>query len=119
MKVTLTLDYDLGEGFLGPYLDGLRAGRAVAGRCGGCGRVALPPVATCVCGARGAGPVVLPGAATVVWRTTGADGDVALVQFDGADGPSLARLDGFGTGTRGCIRADAGGALVLGPEDAR
>jgi hypothetical protein len=80
--------------------------------------VALPPAATCVCGARGAVPVVLPGAATVVWRTTGADGDVALVRFDGADGLSLARLDGFGAAGRGVIRADAGGALVLVPEGA-
>jgi hypothetical protein len=100
MKLALTLDYDLAEGFLGPYLTGLREGRAVAGACTACHRIALPPETTCPCGARRFAAHTLSGKATVLWRTTGTDGDMALVRFDGADTLSVARLDGFG-GNRG------------------
>jgi uncharacterized OB-fold protein len=118
MKQSLTLDYDLGEGFLAAHLDGLRRGDAIAGCCAACGRVALPPAQTCPCGAQGPVPRVLDGSATVLWRTTGADGDVALVRFDGADTLSLARLQGFDRQTRGSIAADPGAGLVLVPKDA-
>ncbi len=118
MKHRLTLDYTLGEGFLAPYLDGLRAGTAVAGRCAACGRVALPPEPVCDCGGRDPAMVALGGAATVLWRTTGADGDVGLVRFDGADSNALARLDGFTGETRGRIAPSAEAALVLTPEGA-
>ena len=116
MKLSLTLDYDLAEGFLGPYLSGLREGRAVAGVCVACHRVALPPEATCPCGARDFVTHTLAGTATVMWRTTGTDGDIALVRFDGADTLSVARLDGFGHQVRGVIAAQPDGALVIGPE---
>ena len=116
MKLALCLDYDLGEGFLGPYLSGLRHGRAVAGRCTACGRVALPPEATCLCGAGAVTAHPLPGWATVIWRTTGQDGDVALVRFDGADTLSLARLDGFGNHRCGRIVASPDAALVIAPD---
>jgi len=118
MKLTLTLDYELGEGFLSPHLDGLRSGKAVGGRCTACDRVALPPERTCHCGAHEPVAQLLDGAATVLWRTTGADGDAALVRFDGVDTLSLARLQGFVGQTRGRIAADPGAGLVLVPEDA-
>lgn len=117
MKLALTLDYDLGEGFLAPYLEGLRRGEVTAGRCTSCSRVALPPERTCQCGAHEPAAHLLDGAATVLWRTTGADGDVALVRFDGADTLSLASLQGFVGQTRGRIVADLGAGLVLVPED--
>ncbi len=116
MKRRLTLDYTLGEGFLAPYLDGLRQGEARAGRCSSCGRLALPPEPVCACGGRDPAMVTLSGGATVLWRTTGSDGDVALVRFDGADSHALARLDGFAGQTRGRIAPNTGAALVLMPE---
>ncbi len=100
MKRVLTLDYSLGEGFLAPYLAGLRKGEAQAGRCPACGRVALPPEPVCICGERNPEMVRLSGSATLLWRTTGSDGDVALVRFDGADSNALARLEGFAGQTR-------------------
>jgi uncharacterized OB-fold protein len=116
MKRMLTLDYTLGEGFLAPYLDGLRSGTAMAGCCTACGRVALPPEPVCDCGGRDPTMVALAGTATVLWRTTGVDGDVGLVRFDGADSNALARLDGFARETRGRIAPSAEAALVLTPE---
>jgi uncharacterized OB-fold protein len=116
MKRTLILEYTLGEGFLAPYLDGLRRGVATAGRCAACGRVALPPEPVCDCGARDPAIVALAGNATIIFRTTGADGDVGLVRFDGADSNALARLDGFTDQTRGRIVPSADAALVLTPE---
>jgi uncharacterized OB-fold protein len=118
MKRTFTLDYTLGEGFLAPYLDGLRAGAAVASRCAACGRVALPPEPVCDCGGRDAAMITLSGTATIILRTTGADGDVGLVRFDGADSNALARLDGFTDQTRGRVAPSAEAALVLTPEAA-
>jgi uncharacterized protein len=116
MKLLLTLDYTLGEGFLAPYLDGLREGHAVAARCPSCGRISLPPDPTCPCGTRSTQTLPLPGTATLLWRTTGTDGDVALVRFDGADTLSLARLHGFTTQSRGRLLGSPDAALVLEPE---
>lgn len=116
MKLGLTLAYDMAEGFLGPYLSGLREGRAVAGTCNACGRTALPPEATCLCGARDFSARPLSGKATVLWRTSGTDGDVALVRFDGAETLSMARLDGFSEQQRGVVAASPEGALVIVPE---
>jgi uncharacterized protein len=119
MKIRLTLDYDLGEGFLAPYLSGLQAGRAVAGRCGACLGVAMPPEATCRCGSRRIEPLALSGKASVLWRTTGLDGDVALVRFDGADTLTVARLEGFAQEVRGVLQARSDHALVVMPEVAQ
>lgn len=116
MTPSITLDYTIGEGFLAHYLDGLRAGQARAGHCTACGRVALPPEPVCPCGGLMAETITLPGTATLLWRTTGADGDVALVRFDGADSTSLARLDGFADQTQGRLAASPDAALVLVPE---
>jgi uncharacterized OB-fold protein len=118
MKRRLILAYTLGEGFLAPYLDGLRAGAAVASRCAACGRVALPPEPVCDCGGRDPAMVALAGTATIILRTAGADGDVGLVRFEGAETNALARLDGFSGETRGRIAPSAEAALVLRPEGA-
>lgn len=117
MKFALTLEYEAAEGFLGPYLSGLREGRAVAGSCDTCGRTALPPEATCICGARDFSARPLSGEAAILWRTTGTDGDVALVRFDGADTLSVARLEGFSGQLRGVVAASPESALVIIPED--
>lgn len=115
MKVALTLNYDLSEGFFGMYLSGLREGKAVAGHCNACGRVAFPPEAMCICGARGFALRNLSGEASVLWRTSGQDGEVALVRFDGSDTLSVARLEGFSDEMRGALRAASDGALVIVP----
>jgi uncharacterized OB-fold protein len=116
MKVALSLDVTMGEGFLDPYLDGLRRGVAVAGHCAACGRTALPPEPRCRCGAAVARMHSLPGDAAILWATDGVDGAAALVRFDGADTLSVARLAGTGPATRGRIVADDGAALVIAPE---
>lgn len=116
MKLAVTLEYDTAEGFLGAYLTGLREGRAVARSCDACGRTALPPEATCHCGGKDFSPRPLSGEATIVWRTTGSDGDMALVRFYGADTLSVARLDGFSDQRRGVVAASPDGALVIVPE---
>ncbi|MCU0314653.1 MAG: hypothetical protein MUC84_11420 [Solirubrobacteraceae bacterium] len=116
MRVSLSLDVTAGEGFLAPYLDGLRRGEAIAGRCTACGRTALPPEPRCRCGAAAAEMRRLAGTATVLWRTTGTDGDAALVRFDGADTLSVARLETVGGATRVRIAASDAAALVVTAE---
>jgi uncharacterized OB-fold protein len=115
MKRRTVLDHDLAEGAMAVWFDGLRAGRVMASRCDSCARVTCPPVRRCPCG----GPVAdiqLPGRAALVVRTTGVDGDAALVRMEGADTLTLALLDGFGTQTQGTVRASAYAALTLVPE---
>jgi hypothetical protein len=118
MNLTLTLDYTLSPGWLSPYVEGLRRGEAIAARCTACGRTSLPPQRACACGSTGSQFVRLSGEACVAARASGTDGDFALVRFDGADTLSVARLEGWGTGTRGCIRASPGErpALILAPK---
>ena len=113
----LILRQDGAEGWLGPYLSGLRAGLAIAGCCP-CGRVSLPPETRCgVCHGPVTAMVTLPGAATLIHRSTGADGDVALVQFDGATTASVAVLRGVEDQTRGMIAPAPAGRphLILTP----
>lgn len=86
MKHRLALEYTLGEGALQPYLDGLRAGRAVAARAATTGSVSFPPSAT-------GDWVELSGQGTITVRTDGADGSFALVRFDGADNQAVAKID--------------------------
>ncbi|MGQ0564219.1 MAG: hypothetical protein ACT4OK_04000 [Gemmobacter sp.] len=115
MRRRTVLEHDLAEGAMAPWFGGLRAGRAVASRCAICGRVACPPQRCCDCGGA-VTDVTLKGRATVEVRTTGADGDVALVRMDGADTRTLALLDGFGGQVRGMVRASPDGVLILVPE---
>ncbi len=116
MKRRTVLDHDLAEGAMGAWFDGLRMGRVVASRCNACGRVSCPPVRRCRCGGA-VSDHPLAGRATIQVRTTGADGDVALVRMDGADTLTLARLDGFGTQMHGTVRASPDAALTLLPEE--
>lgn len=104
----LSLDYTLAPGWMSPFIDGLLDGRAVASKCSACARVSFPPQRTCVCGARESVWIKLSGKAEIVFRTTGADGDFALVQFEGADTKTVARLDGFGAARSGQIAAPEG-----------
>lgn len=92
MKLRLSLEYDLAEGWLSPYIAGLRDGRAVAACCVACEAVSFPPLRVCACGGRQSTWVTLEGTAKVIWRATGADGDFALVRFDGAATASVARV---------------------------
>jgi len=109
MNLDLTLSYDLSPGWLAPYIDGLRAGRAVGARCRTCAKVSFPPLRTCPCGGRETTWADLPGTATLHYRSTGSDGDFALVAFDGAAALCVARLDGFGPKDRlGIITAATG-----------
>jgi uncharacterized OB-fold protein len=118
MRIAMNLDVTAGEGVLAPYLDGLRRGAAVAGHCTACGRTALPPEPRCRCGAAVTRMRALAGTATVLWRTTGTDGDAALVRFDGADTLSVARLEEAGAATRVRIVASDAAALVVTAETA-
>lgn len=86
MKHRLTLDYKLGEGALQPYLDGLRAGRAMAVRCPKTNRTSFPPTLP-------GDWFELSGQGTIIVRTDGSDGHFALVGFDGADNQAVARLE--------------------------
>jgi len=109
MNLELTLHYDLSPGWLAPYIGGLRAGRAMGARCRTCAKVSFPPLRTCHCGGCGPTWAELPGIATLRYRSTGSDGDFALVVFDGAAGLCVARLYGFGPEDRlGIITAATG-----------
>jgi uncharacterized OB-fold protein len=115
----LTLRDEGAAGWLEPYLAGLRLGQAIAGHCTDCGRVSLPPEAVCpVCRLPVTALVTLPGTATLIARTTGTEGDVALVQFDGATTASVAALRGFTNQTLGRIVATPADRphLILMPE---
>ena len=99
MKRNVSLDYALGEGWLSPWLDGLRVGKAVASTCSTCGDAHFPPLRTCpTCRTRSDGWRTLGGGATVLYRTEGTDGDFAMVRFDGASGAAIAHADGLPEG---------------------
>lgn len=114
------LDYELAEGWLAPWVAGLRAGRATASACGACGVARFPPLRICPgCLAPSDGWRDLPGTATILLRTSGSDGDIALARFDGAEGAAVARLRGLdGQAATGRLVAvpDGPPALILGPE---
>lgn len=111
MKRDVALDYALGEGWLAPWLDGLREGRAVASTCSACGNAHFPPLRTCPdCRRPSDGWQSLPGGAAILFRTRGADGDFAMAQFDGARGAAIARADAL---PEGAVRA----VLAACPDD--
>jgi uncharacterized OB-fold protein len=96
MKRHLTLDYTLGDAWLAPWRDGLRRGAAVASTCTACDAARFPPLRTCpTCRAPSEGWRVLSGGATILHRTSGTDGDFAMVRFDGATGAAIARAEGL------------------------
>ena len=120
MKRGVTLDYALGEGWLKPWLDGLREGKAVASTCPSCGEAQFPPLRTCPdCRIPSDGWRTLPGGATILFRTTGTDGDFAMARFDGARGAAIARAGALPEGaTRAVLAAcpDDPPLMSLGPE---
>jgi len=97
MRLRLELDYDLAEGAITPFVEGLRRGVAVACACVACGRTTFPPDRRCGCSA-GADNAPglrwreLSGSARVIHRTDGPGGHFALVRFDGADNCAVCRI---------------------------
>ena len=101
MKYQLVLDYHLGEGALGPYLEGLSEGTALARQCRRCDRVTFPPERVCTCQTKDNLPATygwktLTGRASVIHRTYGLGGGFALARFDGADNLAVCRIDNPG-----------------------
>lgn len=94
IPLDLTLRYALQPGWLGPFVEGLRQGRALAHECLGCGSVSFPPLRVCACGSDRQRWAELSGRATVRFVSDGADGSFGLVHFDGASTDTVARLDG-------------------------
>lgn len=99
MKQRLALDYQIGEGALRPFLEGLLAGVAYASQCRSSGRVSFPPeraFGSRQTGVDGSSPAwkILSGHGTIVHSTGGLGGHFALVSFDGADNMAVCRLLG-------------------------
>ena len=116
----LTLGYALAPGWLAPFADGLTGGIAMARRCGTCRRTSFPPLRTCQCGAAAGDWIALPGTAQIRFRTSGSDGDFALVRFDGADTSATVRVRGIAPDRmRGQIEMPDGPLpmMILGPID--
>ena len=88
----LALDYSLPAGWLAPYLDGLREGRAMGWACASGGTVSFPPLRAGSGGPADGAWVRLSGRATILARTSGSDGDFALAAFEGAKGAATVRL---------------------------
>lgn len=94
MKHQTSLEYTLAEGWLRPWVEGLREGRAVASVCSRCDRAYFPPLRVCPdCKTPCGNWRDLPGGATIQHRTSGADGDFSLAQFDGATGSAVVRTE--------------------------
>lgn len=89
---SMTLEYTLPPGWMSPYVEALREGRAMARRCTDCAAVSFPPLRCCPCGCAKADWTDLPGTATITHRTDGTDGSFALVRFDGAETQAVVRL---------------------------
>lgn len=121
MKHSVSLDYDLAEGWLRPWFDGLREGRAVASTCSACDLAQFPPLRVCpMCNTPSDGWRTLSGGATVQHRTAGADGDFAIVQFDGAERAAVVRSEHLAPNARrGRLARVSDGPpwLSLEPED--
>ena len=115
----LTLDYSLSPGWMTPFVDGLYKGKAVAARCSACSKVSFPPLRCCDCGSTQYDWVELEEKADIVYRTDGADGSFALVQFAGADTHSVVKISGIPAGeTAGRLLACGEGlpSIALGPD---
>ena len=89
----LTLDYQLQTGWLEPFINGLLQGYAVARRCSACAKTTFPPIRVCACQHTEGDWVNLSGKAEITYRCEGADGNFALVQFEGADTQTVVRLN--------------------------
>ncbi|WP_171102391.1 Zn-ribbon domain-containing OB-fold protein [Ruegeria sp. HKCCD7255] len=92
MKHQVSLEYSLAKGWLAPWIEGLRQGKAIASHCKTCGGAQFPPLRLCPdCRTPSDGWVTLSGRAAIQWRTTGADGDFAVAKFEGAHGATVLR----------------------------
>ena len=119
--IQLSLDYTLSPGWLLPWVEGLREGRAVARTCESCNRVSFVPLRVCACGGVAGTWVDLSGLATVLTRTAGSDGSFALARFDGADTQTVVALSNFPEGhLTGRLRASEAErpAIILQPVSA-
>jgi uncharacterized OB-fold protein len=122
IRLGLSLGYDHGSGALGDYFKALAEGRALAGRCGTCGRTWFPPHARCPEDGGVCEPIDLDGHGVVVAGTrtrtrlpfTDEDREVTfvLVAMAGADNAVFGRLENFSgasaTGERVRLVAVAG-----------
>ncbi|MEX0345549.1 MAG: zinc ribbon domain-containing protein [Rhizobiaceae bacterium] len=121
MKLAFSLDYTLGEGWMLPWVEGMRHGKAVASACSQCNKAQFPPTRLCPnCRIPSDGWTELSGGAAILFRTTGSDGDFALARFDGSEGAVVVRAERLSdTATRGHLNAIAEGppSLCLRPED--
>lgn len=115
MKHRIILDYDLGEGWLAPWINGLRNGRAVASQCQGCNTARFPPLRVCTtCRTPSENWVELSGRANVLIRSSGCDGDFALVHFEGAKGAAVVRAEQLSdTAAHGHLSACPEGPPIL------
>lgn len=118
----VTLHHALHPGWLAPHVEAIMSGQALGRRCAACARVSFPPLRVCPCGSAEGAWQPLSGAARIVWRTTGADGDFALASFEGAAALATVRLVRMPEGaTRGRIEAPPGSlpqiCLAPLPED--
>lgn len=103
IEFTLTLNYQLNAGWLSPFIEGLRNGKLMARQCTACSRTSLPPTRSCTCGSHDGNWVVLNGTASILKRTTGSDGDFALVRFDGADTMSVVAMDSLPSNAKSAV----------------
>ncbi|MEP7207539.1 MAG: OB-fold domain-containing protein [Casimicrobiaceae bacterium] len=122
VPLELRLRYDHALGELSPFFRGLEAGRAVATRCGDCGRTWFAPRLVCVCGSRAMHWVELAGLGTIEAITVGRSvlpcADVAatfafaLIRLDGAANACFGRVamndSSLGRGDRVRLRRAAG-----------
>ncbi len=102
LPLEFSLRYDHGLGELAPYFKALEEGRAMARRCIACGRVWFPPHISCPEDAQPCEWLELDGTGTVVsvsesrlrlpFAETEQDHVFALVNMDGADNATFARL---------------------------
>lgn len=122
MKLSMQLDYDLAEGWMAPWVAGLREGRAVASVCDACRQAHFAPVRFCLsCQGRASGWTELEGSGTVLFQTRGADGEFALVRFDGAANAVVARVASGAVGATSCTLLavpDGPPALLISLKDA-
>lgn len=120
MKHTLTLDYTIGEGWLTPWVDGLREGQPIASSCSACESAQFPPLRICPnCRIPSDRWTKLEGRAAVQFRTDGSDGAFALARFAGAQGAAVVRVEDLpNTEKYGRLLPAMDGPLVirLGPE---
>ena len=115
MKYQVSLEYSLAEGWLAPWIEGLRQGKVVASHCTTCGAMQFPPLRVCPeCKNPSDGWVTLSGRAVIQWRTDGTDGDFAMARFVGANRSTVLRSAHLPPdATHGRLRACPEGPPIL------